>query len=179
MTKLIVGFLIGILVLPVIAIGLAMSGGLAVATASHPLPFEYTFTQTALHAVLRHQAPRTPAPVPLTEANLLAGAQIYSVHCAFCHGGVNGPPTAAARGMYPPPPQLLQEDGMVTDDPVGVTYWKAKNGIRLTGMPGFHDSLSEVQLWQVSLLLAHADHLPATVTAMLEQKSAVAGGSPY
>ncbi len=174
MTKPVIGFIIGILLLPVIAVALAMTGGLPVATAAHPLPFEHAITQTALHAVLRRQAPRTPAPVPLTESNLLAGAQVYSTHCAFCHSWTNGPATAAARGMYPPPPQLLQGDGMVTDDPAGVTFWKAKNGIRLTGMPGFHDSLSDVQLWQVSLLLAHADHLPAAVSAALQQKRAAA-----
>jgi hypothetical protein len=28
------------------------------------------------------------------------------------------------------------------DDPVGVTFWKVQNGIRLTGMPGFKAALS-------------------------------------
>ena len=50
---------------------------------------------------------------------------------------------------------------MVTDDPVGRTYWTVKNGLRMTGMPGFGEMLSENQLWQVSLLLSQADKLPA------------------
>jgi len=47
--------------------------------------------------------------------------------------------------MYPPPPQLLSPEQGVTDDPVGVTYsfWKVKNGIRLTEMPAFNGSLTE------------------------------------
>jgi mono/diheme cytochrome c family protein len=50
----------------------------------------------------------------------------------------------------------------VGDDPVGETYWKIKNGIRLTGMPAYGKVLSETQLWQVSLLLSMADKpLPA------------------
>ncbi len=167
MTKSIIGFIIGLILLPLVAYILAVSGSFPVATASTPLPFERRFTKAALHAVLHRQAPTTAPPVALTDATLLAGAQVYVAHCAFCHGLANGDATAAAQGMYPPPPQLLQGHGMVTDDPVGVTYWKAKNGIRLTGMPGFHASLSDEQLWQVSLLLAHADHLPSAVAAAL------------
>ena len=62
-------------------------------------------------------------------------------------------------GMFPKPPQLLQGH-CVTDGPVGETSWKVKNGIRMTGMPAFVQSLSERQLWQVSLLPAQADKLP-------------------
>jgi thiosulfate dehydrogenase len=55
----------------------------------------------------------------------------------------------------------------VTDDAPGETYWKVANGIRLTGMPGFTNTLKSDQLWQVTLLLAHADSLPASVTNAL------------
>jgi mono/diheme cytochrome c family protein len=50
-----------------------------------------------------------------------AGAQIYREHCAACHGTANGPKTAAAKGMFPPPPQFFQGED-VTDDPVGYTF---------------------------------------------------------
>jgi mono/diheme cytochrome c family protein len=47
---------------------------------------------------------------------------------------------------------------------VGETYWKVRNGIRLTGMPSFDNLLNQTQMWQVSVLLAHADKpLPANV----------------
>ena len=55
---------------------------------------------------------------------------------------------------------LLQGMG-VTDDPPGESYWKVKNGIRMTGMPAFSPGLTETELWQVSLLVANADKLPA------------------
>jgi mono/diheme cytochrome c family protein len=74
--------------------------------------------------------------------------------------------------MFPPPPQLLNNDEMVTDDPVGVTYWKVANGIRLTGMPGFSKSLSATQMWQVSMLLAGADKLPEASRAALTPQPA-------
>jgi mono/diheme cytochrome c family protein len=68
--------------------------------------------------------------------------------------------------MFPNAPQFFREhpngEMSVGDDPVGETYWKIKNGIRLTGMPAYGKILSETQLWQVSLLLSMADKpLPA------------------
>ena len=45
----------------------------------------------------------------------------------------------------------------VSDDPPGETFWKVDNGIRLSGMPAFHELLTGTQIWQVSLLLANAD----------------------
>jgi hypothetical protein len=69
--------------------------------------------------------------------------------------------------MYPEAPQLLTTEGMVTDDPVGMTYWKVANGIRLTGMPSFGDVLTDQQKWQVSALLARANGLPLEAQAEL------------
>jgi mono/diheme cytochrome c family protein len=75
--------------------------------------------------------------------------------------------------MFPVAPQLWEHP--VTDDPPGETYWKAANGIRLSGMPGFSKTLSETQLWQVTLLLAHADKLPDSVRQLLRQPLASEG----
>ena len=61
--------------------------------------------------------------------------------------------------MFQPPPQLPQGKG-VKDDPVGETYWKVANGIRLTDMPAFQGPLAGIELWQVSQFLAHANELP-------------------
>ena len=65
--------------------------------------------------------------------------------------------------------KLLDPKHMVTDDPPGESYWKISNGIRMTGMPAFHSSLSDTQMWQVSLMLASADKLPASVNLILAQ----------
>ena len=72
------------------------------------------------------------------------------------------------RENFPTPPELFKGQG-VTSDPVGVTYWKVANGIRLTGMPGFNGSLSTEQMWQVSLLLSNANKLPDTVVSALKE----------
>lgn len=170
MGKFVIGFIIGIVILPVIAFVYIWLGYAPVATAAPPFPLERKLAGMALDARIHREAPKE-SPVPPTEPNLLAGAKLYREHCAVCHGTGGGDKTAIAKGMYPPPPQLFRGKG-VTDDPPGETYWKAANGIRLTGMPSFHDSLTDEQLWQVSQLLANAHNLPPSVKEMMEQPPA-------
>ncbi|MGC9995172.1 MAG: cytochrome c [Terriglobia bacterium] len=146
------------------------SRGLApVATSAPPMPFERRLAHMALDARLQKEMPRT-VPIEASEANYLAGARQYLTHCAVCHGVAGKDPTAIARGEFPRPPELLKGKG-VTDDPPGETYWKVANGIRLTGMPGFSQSLSTTEMWQISLMLANADKLPPSVTAVLEGRA--------
>ena len=142
------------------------AGGFApVATASRPMPFEKKLAKMALHAKLQKEMPKT-VPIEANEANYLAGAREYLTNCAVCHGVPGKEKTAIARGEFPIPPELFHGKG-VTDDPPGETFWKVANGIRLTGMPSFNQSLSETQMWQISLMLANADKLPGSVIAVL------------
>ena len=124
------------------------------------MPFEKTAARMIMRAHMQKEMPKNAALQP-TEDNLTQGANIYAANCAFCHGVPDQPATMAAKGMFPLPPQLFNKDEMVNDDPVTRTYWTVKTGLRMTGMPGFGEMLSENQLWQVSLLLAQADKLPA------------------
>ena len=162
---LLIGFVIGVVLLPICAFFYIRLGYAPVATAASPFPLEKRLASAALNARIRREAPKE-VPVPPNDENLMAGAKVYREYCAVCHGMTGQPKTPTAKGMYPPPPQLLQGKG-VTDDPVGETYWKAANGIRLTGMPAYRGSVSDTQLWQVSQLLANANHLPQGVVQFL------------
>jgi thiosulfate dehydrogenase len=141
------------------------TGRAPVAVTDPPMPFEKKLAHGALNAHIAKQKPVEPA-VPADEKNLLAGADVYKQNCAVCHGLPAEPESAIAHGMYPKPPELFHGTG-VTDDPPFETYWKAQNGIRLTGMPGFKGRLTDSQLWQVSQLLANADKIPPSVKAAL------------
>jgi thiosulfate dehydrogenase len=163
--KFILGLLLGLLIVPA-ATYLYFTGGSApVATSDGDMPFEAFFARKALHARIAKEAPKN-VPIEANEANYLGGAQLYKEHCAVCHGLPLTPKTAIATGMYPPPPKLFEGKG-VTDDEPGESYWKIANGIRLTGMPGFSKTLSETQMWQMAILIAHADKLPPSVKAAL------------
>jgi thiosulfate dehydrogenase len=160
MKSFVIGLILGIILVPV-AVYLYFSTGTApVATSAPPMPFERTLARVALHARIDKEMPKQ-VPIAADDAAYTAGAAIYKEHCAVCHGLPGQPQSAIGKGMSPKPP-MLWEDG-VTDDPPGETYWKVAGGIRMTGMPGFEKSLSTTQMWQVSLLLANADKLPATV----------------
>jgi thiosulfate dehydrogenase len=106
----------------------------------------------------------------------LAGAEVYQRNCAVCHGLPGERETAIAQGMYPKPPELFHGTG-VTDDPAWETFWKAQNGIRMSGMPAFKGRLTDQQLWQVSQLLANADKIPPSVKAALTIPSSAAEGA--
>ena len=112
-----------------------------------------------------------------SSGDVLEGAHVYADNCAVCHGFKGQPKTAVAKGMYPPPPQLLQGKG-VTDDPPGETFWVVKNGIRLTGMPEFKHILNETEMWQVSLLLAKADKISDAVKQQLQPPPPPVGVMP-
>lgn len=163
----------GVLLLPVVFVLAAVTGLLPAAAADHSLPFEPLLAQAGLFARIHREAPNRDVS-GMSIADLRAGADIYQKDCAVCHAlpGESAAPIGA--GMFPRAPQLLSPNGMVTDDSAGESYWKVKNGIRLTGMPSFSAALSEEQIWQVTALVKRADKLPPEVLDLLKAAPAVA-----
>lgn len=159
------GIVLGFILVGVGAYFYFASGQVPVTTNSPEMPFERKMAKLALHAYLG-KVPHANPPVPADEANFLAGAKVYKEDCAVCHGLPGEPHNAIGDGMFPKPPLLFRGVG-VTDDDAWETYAKASGGIRMTGMPGFKDRLSDTQLWQVTVLLKNADKIPASVKAEL------------
>ena len=169
---LIVGIVIGVLLVAAGAWFYFSTGRAPVAAADPPMPFEKKLAKAAQHARIEKD-PHTDAPVPADEATYLAGADVYKQNCAVCHGLPGESQSAIAEGMYPKPPELFHGTG-VTDDPAWETYWKAKNGLRLSGMPSFKTHLNDTQLWQVSVLLANADKISPAVKTVLASPPSIA-----
>lgn len=174
---LIVGIILGVILMFAGAYFYFATGHAPVATNSPEMPFERKFAGMALHAYL-DKVPHNNSPVPADEPNLLAGAKLYKEHCAFCHSLPGEPHNAIGSGMFPKPPLLFRGVG-VTDDEAWESYAKISGGIRMTGMPGFKDHLSDTQIWQLAQLVKNADKLPASVKAELAPPGAVtATGAP-
>jgi thiosulfate dehydrogenase len=158
------GFVGGVVVAAVAAVVggyIVLRTGLIPANAdATPGRFETWMASTSLDATLNREAPKGRNPVAMSDANLIAGVNLYAQHCAICHGTAKGSasPSPVAKGLYPRPPQLAT-DG-VEDDPEGVSFWKIKHGIRWTGMPSWKNSLTERQIWTLALFLKHMDKLP-------------------
>lgn len=170
--KFLAGVVIGILIVVLAAVAYFISGIAPAAVADKPMPFEKKLANAALHAHIDREMPKS-VPIQANEDTFSAGALIYQDNCAVCHGLVSGDQESIAKGMFPKPPRLLQGKG-VTDDEPGESYWKVANGIRLTGMPSFKGSLSETQMWQVTLLVANADKISDAVKKELQPDSPAA-----
>ncbi|HET8995219.1 MAG TPA: hypothetical protein VFN42_00990, partial [Acetobacteraceae bacterium] len=118
------GFILGIVITILAGAGvgyaLIRTGSVpAAARDAHPVFLEHWAARTSLRATLANEAPKGPNPVPLNDANLIAGIGLFRDHCAICHGTAQGEksPSSIAQGEYPPPPQMAT-DG-VEDDPEG------------------------------------------------------------
>lgn len=156
-------FLLGVVVTLIVIVGGVWGylkfGSLPVATADTAFPLEKEIVHVPLKARIAHDMQQPPFAG--NEQVYETGAQIYSAECAGCHG-TPGHDSDFAQWMYPKAPQLWKKHAKgnvvgVSDDEPGETFWKVKNGIRLTGMPSFEHVMSEEQIWDVTLLLKAAD----------------------
>ena len=144
-----------------------------VAAADPAFPYEAQIVHVPLGARIAREIKQPPFPA--SEDAFEHGAQVYKEDCAFCHGAP-GADSPYGTSMYPAAPQLWRKHKKgnvvgVSDDEPGETYWKVRNGIRLTGMPAYQDLLSDSEMWDVSLLLKNADQqLPDPVTKILKEK---------
>lgn len=182
MRRIFVGFILCLVLVPLAVLAWFRFGHPPVAVADTPFPMERQIVGIPLNARIDREAP-SAAPLQADENNLVAGAGIYHDQCASCHG-FYGKPSSFAAHMYPSAPQLWQQHKGssvvgVSDDPPGETYWKVSNGLRLTGMPSFKDTLSDTQIWQVTLLLANADKpLPPAAVSIVRDEQQPPPASP-
>ncbi len=166
MKKFFWGMVIGIFLPPIGGYIFIISGGMPVAAKGVPLPMERFIAKLAIDRAMKDDITRR-SPLSSDEMNLLAGAKIYVKHCDVCHGLSANQPTFISKGLFPRPPQFFEPNQGLTEDPIGEVFWSVKNGMRLTGMPGFDESLSETEIWQVSQFLLSADKLPPSAQQVL------------
>ena len=171
----VVGFLFAMLVIFGCAWASFKFGNPPVAVADPAFPMEAQIVKVPLGARIARELEKPP--FGSSEDAFESGAKIYVTSCASCHG-TPGHDSPFARWMYPRAPQLFKKHGNspvvgVSDDEAAETYWKIKNGIRLTGMPAYQHLYSADQMWDVALLLKNADQaLPDPVVKLLQQETA-------
>lgn len=170
MTKGFVAGVIAAIFVTLLGAYILLKSGLIPANAdAKPGGLELWAASTSLSATLRKEAPKEPNPIALTDANLIQGITLYAQHCAICHGTAAASSSASpvAKGLYPAPPQFAEEG--VEDDPEGVSFWKIKHGIRLTGMPAWRETVNDRQIWTLALFLKHMDKLPPNAKEIWSQ----------
>jgi thiosulfate dehydrogenase len=174
------GFVMGVLIGILLAGGglyyYFVSGTAPAAVADPPMMMERRMASRSLGAHIEKANIPSP-PIQAGEENYVAAAKLYKDQCAGCHGLPDQPPPAIAGNMYPDATLMFKGKG-VTDDPPQVSYWKVKNGIRLTGMPSFKGILDDTQMWQLALLVATADKLPDSAKKLLVPEPPAATATP-
>jgi thiosulfate dehydrogenase len=171
-------FLLGIL----FTVAAILGGGWAYLhfVADRAFPMEAEIVHAPLGARIEREIQQPPFGT--SEDVFEAGAKIYATSCAECHGSP-GHDAPYAKWMYPQAPQLWKKHARnavvgVSDDEPGETYWKIRNGIRLTGMPSFQHLYTDAQMWDVALLLKNADQpLPDPVMHLLQGRAVPAVNS--
>ena len=93
---------------------------------------------------------------PLVDSaeNRAAGKEAFGHYCVACHG-MDGENTGVpfANKMSPPVPLLSSSDVQEYTD--GQLKWVIDNGIRPSGMPASHGTLSDDEIWSVVVFLRH------------------------
>jgi mono/diheme cytochrome c family protein len=144
-------------VVPLGAFAFVKSGLYDVAASRpHTKLTEWITHETMVHSVRRYAAAVEPPP-RIGPRQIRAGFCGYETHCVACHGAAAVPREQWVSGLEPSPPYLLDATSRWTPAEL---FWIAKNGIKMTGMPSWRDSLSDEQIWQIVGFLEATRSLP-------------------
>lgn len=160
MGKFLFGVIITIVVLFLAMLGFAMLGFLPTRANVEPPHLERHFAMGAVDASMERHAPRVADPLTPTDQNLEDGMKLYTMNCAACHGTLDRKFSVFGNSFYPPAPNFISDP---PDDPEWHTFYTIRTGIRYTGMPAWDKTLSETDMWKVTLFLSHMDKLPPAV----------------
>jgi mono/diheme cytochrome c family protein len=153
-----IGAVIAIALIVPLGVYAFVKSGLFNVAAAHPHTkfTEWITHETMIHSVRRHAA-SIQAPRSASARQVLAGFCTYETHCVACHGAPAIAREQWVGGMEPSPPYLLDSTAKWTPPQL---FWIAKNGIKMTGMPSWSDSMPDSQIWDVVAFLEAMRQLP-------------------
>jgi thiosulfate dehydrogenase len=156
------GFLFGILtMILILTVGLifALLGFVNIRADQPSSRLEAAIAGRAMDASVARAATKLSNPIAADEANLVAGARLYREHCTLCHGDPAHPKAQLNDSLNPPAPQFMDDKA---DMPENQNFFILQHGIRWTAMPGWKNTLTDQQLWQLVTFLSHMSDLPPT-----------------
>ncbi|HVT59199.1 MAG TPA: cytochrome c [Thermoanaerobaculia bacterium] len=163
-----------IVLLAAAAVGFAYSGIYDVAAITpEPQWLQLTFSTVKDHSIERRAAAITAPPLSDPKA-LRTGLGHFREMCVSCHGAPGVEAAEFAKGLNPKPPDLARE---AAEQSPAQLFWVVKNGIKMTGMPGFGGTHTDEQVWAVVAFLKQLPQLtPEKYQAMVREAGAAAGG---
>jgi mono/diheme cytochrome c family protein len=165
-------FLFGILtVILILGVGLlfALLGFVNMGADNPPSRLEAAVAGRISDASVARAASKIVNPVAADETGLVAGARLYREHCTLCHGDPVHPKAPLSDSLNPPAPQFMDDRA---DMPEHQNFFILQHGIRWTAMPGWKNTLSDQQLWQLVTFLSHMSELPPAAKQVFSEPSA-------
>lgn len=93
-------------------------------------------------------------PIPNSPEVIAEGRAHWADHCASCHGNNGSGDTQMGRNLYPPVPDMRQEDTQKMTD--GELFFIIENGVRLTGMPAWGGAgRTDEDSWKLVRFIRH------------------------
>src|SRR5580692_10631242 len=145
-------------------------------TADEPSDLERVAARTARNLAIPRKARLETNPFEATPEVLQEARESFVDRCAVCHGPDGSGETRDGRNLYPKAPDLrLPQTQNLTD---GEIRYIIRNGVRLTGMPGWarpHDEQGD-DSWKLVLFIRSLCQLTSEEHA---QQSATAKSAHY
>ncbi|MEC4677793.1 MAG: cytochrome c [Nitrospirota bacterium] len=108
-----------------------------------PALVQWVLATTSANSVAS-RAKNIEVPSLGSEEQIKKGFQSFRAMCAGCHTPPGDDPTPMAQGLNPEAPDLAKSLKSPAE-----FFWVLKNGIRMTGMPGWGESHTDEQLWEM------------------------------
>jgi mono/diheme cytochrome c family protein len=117
---------------------------------------EWITHETMINSVKR-RAPDVALPGEVSAGQAMRGFCQYETHCVACHGAPAVAREQWANGLNPQPPYLL--DASQRWKPREL-HWIIRNGIKMTAMPAWRESMSDGEIDDVVAFLAAMPKMP-------------------
>ena len=124
-----------------------------VSARDQPTRPEVMFARTLRHFAVPMNLRSAKNPFPMSAAALQEGREHFADHCAQCHGNDGRGQTEMGRSLYPRAPDMTLPETQKLSD--GELFAIIRNGVRLTGMPGWGGEHSEQDDWKLVLFIRH------------------------
>jgi predicted CXXCH cytochrome family protein len=120
---------------------------------AEPSSVEKRVARTVRDWAIPGSAKRDKNPLNASLENVREGREEFRARCANCHGFDANGLTPMARNLYPKAPSLISAETQALSD--GELHYIIKNGVQLTGMPGWTGTgeVSQDAIWRIVIYL--------------------------
>lgn len=118
---------------------------------------------------VKHHTKDLIKPAMSNDDIMTSGFEHYDAMCVKCHGGPGMEETSLQKGLNPKPPKF--PDDLGEDLKIEQIYWITKNGIKMSGMPGFGPTHSDEELWNIAGFVVELPEISAEQYKQLKRES--------